>query len=268
MFKSRILLFLIILLLNFVEIFWYFSLCCPPPHSMHFSPLLCASAVSLSHLLSPCCVHPLFLPTAPLCMFAIYLSPSPAERIHCLSPSPSTCIHPASSSAAAVHMSLFSAAPIAIHTHLPLPAFPHALSSIFYPLLRATLIPVHLYTILPSIFLIFRFLLSSYLHHSSLRLPFAPFLSSSLWSALTNWFYRKNVLVCRGVQACIANHSALCQIWGSQLNSQKNPRFLPSWMQGKVSQNTFLSFFSPHMTALLSSFACKAKYSSIWSICF
>lgn len=64
------------------------SLRCPPPHSMHFSPLLCASAVSLSHLLSPCCVHPLFLPTTPLCMFAIYLSPPPAESIHCLSPSP------------------------------------------------------------------------------------------------------------------------------------------------------------------------------------
>lgn len=90
-------------MLNFVEVFWYFSLCCPPPHSMHFSPLLCASAVSLSHLLSPCCVHPLFLPTTPLCMFAIYLSPPPAERIHCLSPSPQyvhpSCIFPCRCSA-------------------------------------------------------------------------------------------------------------------------------------------------------------------------
>lgn len=50
----------------------------PPPCSMHFSPLLCASAACLSHLRSPCCVHPLFLLTTPICMFAIYLSPPPA----------------------------------------------------------------------------------------------------------------------------------------------------------------------------------------------
>lgn len=123
-------------------------------------PLLCASAVTLSHLLSPCCVHPLFLPSTPLCMFAIYLSPPPAENIHCFSPSPSTCIHPASSSATAVHMSLFSAAPTGIHTHLPLPAFPHALSSYFssppscapYPCSSLYYSPFHLFDILvPSV---------------------------------------------------------------------------------------------------------------------
>lgn len=145
-----------------VKFCWGFlilSLCSPPPpHSMHFSPLLCASAVSLSHLLSPCCVHPLFLPTTPLCMFAIYLSPPPAESIHCLSPSPSMCIHPASSSAAVVHMSLFSAAPTGIYTHLPLPAScpllfsscppscaPYPCSSLYYS-------PFHLFGIpVPSV---------------------------------------------------------------------------------------------------------------------
>lgn len=80
-------------IVKFCRGFLILSLCFPPPGSMHFSPLLCASAVSLSHLLSPCCVHPLFLPTTPLCMFAIYLSPPPAESIHCLSPCPQY-VHP------------------------------------------------------------------------------------------------------------------------------------------------------------------------------
>lgn len=179
--KSQILCFLIILLFNFVEASRYFPRAAPPPHSMHFSPLLRASAVRLSRLLSPCCVHPLFLPTTPTCMFAIYPSPPPAACTPCLSPSPSTCIHPASCSASAGHVSLFSATPTGIHAHPPLSArFPPCPLHFFSAPLRISLIPAYLYPFLPAIFLIFWFLLSPYLRHPSLGLPFVPFLSNSL----------------------------------------------------------------------------------------
>lgn len=128
-----------------------------------------------------------------------------------------------------------------MHTLLCLLVFPHALSSFFQPPLCISLIPAYLYPFLPSIFLIFWFLLSPYLRHPSLGLPFVPFLSNSLWSVLANWFYRKNVLLSfaevrkpalQTIQHCVKSD-------GSQLNLQN-------------------SFF-PHITALLGSFPWKAK---------
>lgn len=250
--NQEFLLFLILLLLNFVEAFWYFPcaaplliLCISLPCCVH---LLC---LSLTCSLPAVYIHYFSPPLLCVCLPSISL-PLLLRVFTASPPPPSTCFHPASSSAAAVHMSLFSATPTGIHTHLPLPAFPRALSSIFHPLHHARLISAHLYTILPSIFLIFWFLLSPYLHYSSLSLPFVPFLSSSLWSVLANWFYRKNVLVCRGVQARIANHSALCQIWGSQLNLQKNPCFFHHAHRVK-SPKTLSVPFSP-------SYDCAARF--------
>lgn len=85
---------------------------------MHFSPpAVCICCVSLS----PCCVHPLFLPTTPTYICHLSLCP-PAVCIHCCSPPPvhASLMH---LSLLLLCMSLFSATPTGIHGHLPLSSF-------------------------------------------------------------------------------------------------------------------------------------------------
>lgn len=146
-----------------------------------------------------------------------------------------------------------------IHTHLPLPAFPHALSSIFHPLLHAPLIPAHLHTIpLPS----FWYSGSFCLLICTTLLSVSPLYHFS--SVLTDLFSQidstgKMFLfagVCKPalqtIQHCVKSEvvSLICR------------KILASCHHAhRVKSPKTLSFFSPQMTVLQGLFACNTKYS-------
>jgi len=232
----------------------------PPPCSMHFSPLLCASAACLSHLLSPCCVHPLFSPHHSY-MHVCHLSLSPSCCVYSLPfPLPQyahpSCIFLGFCCAQAFSQQLLQAL---MNNLLCLPAFPMSSPRSFQSPAR---------TPYPSLSLSF-----SYFHLFDILVPslslFAPPLSlsplctvSPILSDLFSQIDSTGKMFCPCSQRCASLH---CK----PFSTVSNPtvvglicrRILASYqLAHRVKSPKTLSLsFSLHITALLGSFLCKAK---------
>lgn len=208
------------------------------PCSMHFSPLLCASAVCLSltctlpaayiHYFSPPLLH----------TFAIYLS-ALLLCVFTAAPLPQY-MHPSCISLCFCYAWAFSQPLLQafMDTFLCLPSCPLLLfqSPFVHPL--ALLIFI-LFFFPPFDTPVSSLTLSA---PSFSQPPLYHFSSSSLWSVLVNWFYRKNVLllfagVCKPTLQTIQHY---VKYNGSPLNLQKSPCLL----QHRNSPRThYLSFF-------------------------